>query len=138
MKVGRALAYRDAALFRPGPDGAPVVLVDLQQTAPRRHVAAVVGSPLWSAGPSPFYALGALVAALGPRFGVFVLPPADAAPYVRVTRADERPYHRPHAHVVDSPGHGGSDLRGLRSDADGSGPGLPWPGESAGAERAST
>lgn len=142
MKIGRA-----------GPDGSPVVLVDVYQTAPRRHVAAVVGSPLWSAGPSAFYALGALLAAFGPRFGVVVLPPADVEPFVRVTRGDGRLYARAsnfsksqtdetsltaHAHVVDGPGYGGDDLHGLRPDAGASGAGLPGPGESAGPERAST
>ena len=93
MKVGRALAYRDAALFRPGPSvSGPVVLVEVRESGPRRFVAEVVGSVLWVAGPSPTAALGALLEAFGPRLGVFVLPPADAAPYVRVTRADGRSF----------------------------------------------
>lgn len=49
-------------------------LIVVTQTAPRRHVAEVVGTPLWSAGPSPEYAAGALVLQLGWRFGLAVLP----------------------------------------------------------------
>jgi len=48
-------------------------LIVVTRTAQRRHVAEVVGTPLWSAGPSPEYAVGALVLQLGWRFGLAVL-----------------------------------------------------------------
>lgn len=46
----------------------PLVLVT--RTAPRRYVASVACTPLWSAGPSPEYAVGSLVLQLGWQFGV--------------------------------------------------------------------
>jgi hypothetical protein len=48
-------------------------LVVVTQTAPRRYVAEVVGTPLWSAGPSPEWAVGSLVLQLGWRFGLATL-----------------------------------------------------------------
>lgn len=51
---------------------APPLLV-VTRTAAKRYVAEVVGTPLWSAGPSPEYAVGALVLQLSWRFGLAVL-----------------------------------------------------------------
>ena len=48
-------------------------LVVVTRTAPRRYVAEVVGTPLWSAGPSPEWATGSLVLQLGWRFGLATL-----------------------------------------------------------------
>lgn len=48
-------------------------LVVVTRTAPRRYVAKVVGTPLWSAGPSPEWAIGSLVLQLGWRFGLATL-----------------------------------------------------------------
>ncbi len=48
-------------------------LVVVTRTAPRRYVASVVGTPLWSAGPSPEWAVGSLVLQLGWRFGLATL-----------------------------------------------------------------
>lgn len=48
-------------------------LVVVTRTAARRYVADVIGTPLWSAGPSPEYAVGALVLQLGWRFGLAVM-----------------------------------------------------------------
>lgn len=51
---------------------APLLLA-VTRTAAKRYVAEVVGAQLWSAGPSPEYAVGALVLHLGWRFGVATL-----------------------------------------------------------------
>ena len=48
-------------------------LVVVTRTAPLRYVAEVACTPLWSAGPSPEYAVGALVLQLGWRFGLATL-----------------------------------------------------------------
>ena len=48
-------------------------LVVVTRTAPRRYVAEVACTPLWSAGPSPEYAVCALVLQLGWRFGLATL-----------------------------------------------------------------
>lgn len=48
--------------------GVPLIVVE--RTAPTRYVAQVVGTPLWSAGPSREYAVGALVLQMGWQFGI--------------------------------------------------------------------
>jgi len=48
-------------------------LVVVERTAPRRYVATAVGTPCWSAGASPQYAVGDLILKLGWRLGVAVL-----------------------------------------------------------------
>lgn len=74
---------------------APPLLV-VTRTAARRYVAEVVGTPLWSAGPSPEYAVGALVLQLGWRFGVATMVERThaagfcAVPVVSVTRDGPR------------------------------------------------
>jgi hypothetical protein len=51
----------------------PPPLLVVTRTAAKRCVAEVVGTPLWSAGPTPEYAVGALVLHLGWRFGLATL-----------------------------------------------------------------
>lgn len=48
-------------------------LVVVTRASLRRYVAEVVGTPLWSAGPSPEWAVGSLVLQLGWRFGLATL-----------------------------------------------------------------
>ncbi len=68
-------------------------LVVVTRTAPRRYVADVAGTPFWSAGPSPEWAVGSLVLQLGWRFGLATLVERThaagfcAVPVVEVRRA---------------------------------------------------
>lgn len=70
-------------------------LVIVSHTSKRRFVATLVGTPLWSAGPSKEYAVGALLLTFGWRMGVAVLVErthesgfcaVPLLPVVRVTR----------------------------------------------------
>lgn len=62
----------------------PVHTIDVRQTAPRRFVAELIGTPYWSAGPTRESAVGALVLVHGARIGVAFAP--DDVPFVRVAR----------------------------------------------------
>ena len=62
----------------------PVHTIDVRQTAPRRFVAELIGTPYWSAGPTREIAVGALVLVHGARIGVGFTP--DDVPFVRVAR----------------------------------------------------
>lgn len=62
----------------------PIHTIDVRQTAPRRFVAEMIGTPYWSAGPTRESAVGALVLVHGARIGVAFAP--DDAPFVRVAR----------------------------------------------------
>ncbi len=56
----------------------------------RRTVVELLGTSLWSAGPSPEWALGAFVLAFGHRLGLHLVQ--DEPPLVRVLREDGRQY----------------------------------------------
>lgn len=72
-----------------------ISLIVVERTAPGRYVAQLAGTPLWSAGPSREYAVGALVLQMGWQFGVASVVDrthergfcAVPAPGVRVTRS---------------------------------------------------
>ena len=63
---------------------ASVHRIDVRQTAKRRYVAELIGTPYWSAGPTRESAVGALVLVHGERMGVGIC--ADEVPFVRVAR----------------------------------------------------
>jgi len=63
---------------------ASVHRIDVRQTAKRRYVAELIGTPYWSAGPTRESAVGALVLVHGERMGVGIC--ADDVPFVRVAR----------------------------------------------------
>ncbi len=48
----------------------PVGLIIVERTAERRYVAELIGTTLWSAGPSVEAAVGALVLQTGWQFGI--------------------------------------------------------------------
>lgn len=48
----------------------PVGLIIVERTGERRYVAELIGTKLWSAGPSAEYAVGALVLQMGWQFGI--------------------------------------------------------------------
>lgn len=50
-----------------------VPLVIVSHTSKRRFVAEMVGTPLWSAGPTEEYAVGALLLTFGWRMGVAIM-----------------------------------------------------------------
>lgn len=56
----------------------------MRQASERRFVAELLGTPLWSAGPSQAYAVGDLVLRFGDRIGLHLV--ADEAPAVVVER----------------------------------------------------
>lgn len=62
----------------------PVHTIDVRQTAPRRFVAELIGTPYWSAGPTRESAVGALVMVHGARIGIGFAP--DDVPFVHVAR----------------------------------------------------
>ena len=66
------------------PRNRPAHTIDVRQTAPRRFVAELIGTPYWSAGPTREGAVGALVLVHGARIGVAFAP--NDAPFVRVAR----------------------------------------------------
>jgi hypothetical protein len=56
----------------------------VRQASERRFVAELLGTPLWSAGPSKAYAVGDLVMRFGDRIGLHLV--SDEAPAVVVDR----------------------------------------------------
>lgn len=63
----------------------PEYVIRVRMTAPRRFVAEVLGTHLWSAGPTPESAVGSLMLTQGGLLGLSLLR-ADDEPAVRVGR----------------------------------------------------
>lgn len=63
---------------------ASVHRIDVRQTAKRRCLAELIGTPYWSAGPTRESSVGALVLVHGERMGVGIC--TDDVPFVRVAR----------------------------------------------------
>lgn len=84
LQAVSAPARQSAPEPREASHRASVHRIDVRQTAKRRYVAELIGTPYWSAGPTREIAVGALVLVHGERMGVGIC--ADDVPFVRVAR----------------------------------------------------